>query len=88
MAKEFSKYQQKIIKNYYDNRESIALQSLGEVVSEIYLAEGMKRKRLWDRAVKHLDTLGVKEETYRPIVEADSPAKLARLLTALQGKLE
>ena len=87
MAKrDYSKFQRNIIKNFYENRETIALQNLGEVVSEIYLSEpGMKRKRLWDRAVRHLTTLGVKETTWRPIVEADSPARLAKLITELQG---
>jgi len=88
MAKrEYSEYQRKVIKAYYDNREAIALQGLGEVVSEIYLAEpGMKRKRLWDRAVRHLIALGVAESAWRPIVEADSPVRLARLLTELQRR--
>ena len=37
---ERSKHQQKIIKNYYQNREAISLQRLSELVSELYLAEG------------------------------------------------
>ena len=88
MAKrEFSKHQRQVIKAYYENRETIALQNLGEVISEIYLADpGMKRQRLWDRAIRHLTTLGVKETTWRPIVDADSPARLAKLLTELQGR--
>ncbi len=87
MGKDFSKYQQKIIRNYYGNRDAIALQKLGEVISEIYLCEpGMKRRRLWDRAVTHLQALNVKDSTWRPIVEADSPVKLARLLTELQER--
>ena len=40
---ERSKYQQKIIKNYYDNREAISLQRLSELVTELYLAEGKAR---------------------------------------------
>jgi hypothetical protein len=88
MAKrEYSEYQKRLIKHYYENRDSIAVQSLGEVVSEIYLTEpGVKRKRLWDRAITHLVALGVKESTWRPIVEADSPVRLAKLLTELHGR--
>ena len=41
---ERSKYQQKIIKNYYDNREAISLQRLSELVTELYLAEGKARQ--------------------------------------------
>ena len=87
MGKDLSKFQRKVIKNYYENRETLALQKLGEVVTEIYLAEpGMKRKRLWDRAIVHLQALDVKETTYGPIVEADSAARLAKLLTELQAR--
>ena len=38
---ERSKYQQKVIKNYYDNREAISLQRLSELVTELYLAEAI-----------------------------------------------
>ena len=88
MAKrEYSDYQKKIIRGFYDNRRAIALQSLGEIVSEIYMTEyGVKRKRLWDRAMTHLIALEIKESTWRPIVEADSPVRLARLLTELHEK--
>ncbi len=88
MAKrEYSPFQKKIIRSFYENRETLALQQLGDVVSEIYLAEpGPKRRRLWDRAITHLTALGVKESTWRPIVEADSPQRLAKLLTELHGR--
>ena len=88
MAKrEYSAFQKNIIKHFYENRETLALQQLGDVVSEIYLSEaGPKRRRLWDRAIAHLTTLGVKESTWRPIVDADSPQRLAKLLTELHSK--
>jgi len=41
---ERSKYQQKIIKNYYNNVEAISLQRLSELVTELYLAEGKARQ--------------------------------------------
>ena len=34
---DFTKYQQKVVKNYYDNRESIALQRVQELVTDLYL---------------------------------------------------
>src|SRR5262245_9572903 len=36
MDKKFTKHQQKIIKNYYENREAISLQRLSELVTELY----------------------------------------------------
>ena len=36
----YSKFQQNIIKNYYENRDAIALQRVQELVTELYLSEG------------------------------------------------
>ena len=43
MDRQYSKFQQKAIKNFYDNRESISIQRLGELVTDLYLAEGKSR---------------------------------------------
>jgi hypothetical protein len=56
--KEFSKHQQDIIRNYYDNRETIMLQKVSELVTELYLAEtDAKRDRLWERVEKSMAQL-------------------------------
>jgi hypothetical protein len=47
---EQSRYQQNIIKNYYQNREAISLQRLQETVTDLYLAQGKKRAQQWKRA--------------------------------------
>ena len=44
---DFSPYQQKIIKRYYNNHEAIQSQRLAELTTELYLADGKKRERLW-----------------------------------------
>jgi hypothetical protein len=89
MAKrEYSEHQQGIIKRYYEHRETIALQNLSEVVSDLYLTgPGVKRKKLWERAEAHLVALKVKESTWRPIIESDNTVRLASLLSELHGKL-
>jgi hypothetical protein len=43
-------YQETVVKRYYRNRDRLAEQRLGELVSEIYLADGRKRDRLWQSA--------------------------------------
>ena len=58
---EYSKHQQNIIRNYYDNRESIALQKLQESVTELYLAEGKKRQTVWKRIIGHLEKLKISQ---------------------------
>ena len=45
MTGNYSKHQQKIIKNYYNNRDAIALQRVQELVTELYLAEGKKQEK-------------------------------------------
>jgi hypothetical protein len=61
MAKsEFSEYQKAVISGYYDNLDSIMLQKLGELVSDLYLADTeAKKNRLWQRAHKAMVKLNV-----------------------------
>lgn len=60
MAKqEYSNYQKGVITNYYSNLDAILLAKLGELVSELFLADSdAKRARLWQRA--HKAMLGLK----------------------------
>lgn len=81
-----SKYQQKIIKNYYDNREGIALQRVQELVTELYLAEGKKRAKLWDSLPGHLEKLGVPKKEIEHVVAEEKPELVAKLVERLLGK--
>ena len=83
MAKR-SKYQQKIIKNYYENRESIALQRVQELVTELYLAEGKKREKHWKSLASHLEKLGVPQSQIDHLVAKDNPELVAKLIQDLQ----
>jgi hypothetical protein len=57
-----SNHQRGIVNRYYQNRDTIALNTVGEIVSELYLVESAKKRdQLWSRASKALDNL-VKEE--------------------------
>ena len=85
MAK-YSKHQQKIIQNYYQNRESISLQRLQELVTELYLSEGKKRERHWESIRGHLEKLGVKPATIRHLEEQDRPELVANLVKSLLEK--
>lgn len=85
---EHSKYQQNIIKNYYENRENIALQRVQELVTELFLSEGKKRATQWDRLEKHLLKLEVKQETIDALREKDDPQLVAKLAERLGKELE
>ena len=80
---EHSKYQQNIIKNFYENRESISLQRAQELVTELYLSEGKKRKKYWDQLSKHLEKLGVKPDIIDHLVTKDDPQAVATLVAKL-----
>lgn len=81
-----SAYQQKVIKNYYDNKDAIMLQRLGELVTDLYLAEGKKRESTWKRVESTLEKLGVSKKRIDHLHEADNPSMLANLLKELMEK--
>lgn len=78
-----SKYQQNIIKNFYENRETISLQRAQELVTELYLSEGKKRKKYWEQLANHLEKLEVKPEVIERLVEQDDPQAVANLVSKL-----
>ena len=80
---ERSKYQQNIIKNYYENRESISLQRAQELVTELYLSEGKKRQKYWKTLEGHLLKLEVKQQTIDKLIKQDDPQLAAQLITKL-----
>ena len=61
MAKnEYSQYQKEVISGYYDNLDTIMLQKMGELVTELFLADTQpKQERLWQRAEKAMVKLKV-----------------------------
>ena len=80
---ERSKHQQKIINNYYGNRDAIALQRVQELVTELYLSEGKKQKRNWEYLATHLKKLGVKQAQIDHLVEQGKPELVAKFIEKL-----
>lgn len=83
---ERTKYQEKIIRNYYQNADAIALQKLGEQITELYLAEGKSKATVWKRIVGHLEKLKVPATRIQHLVKSDNPALVAKLLEELLAK--
>ena len=77
---DYTPYQEKIIKRYYDNRSDIMQQKLAEMATDLYLADGKKRANLWKRVAAALTNLGVSQNRIDHIVASDNPALLAQLL--------
>lgn len=85
MAKR-SAYQDRIIRNYYQNRDAIALQKLSEMVTDLYLAEGKSLDRLWTRVETALEKLDVPKSRIDHLVAARNPSLVANLVQELTAK--
>lgn len=83
---ERTKYQQKIIRNYYSNRDSIALQRAQEIITELYLTEGKKRQRQWQLLANHLAKLGLKQQQIDHLIQQDNPAVVAQVVQDLWNR--
>lgn len=87
MAKR-SSYQDRIIRNYYQNRDEIMLQRLGELVTDLYLAEGKAKSRLWKRAAETLEKLKVPKNRIQHLLNSNDPALLADALKKLLEEMK
>lgn len=75
---DLSNYQRKLVDRYYENRDSIMLAKLGELVGELYLAESdRKREKLWDRVAIAMKNLKILESTAAHILNERKPELLA-----------
>ena len=86
VARDFSPYQQKVIKRFYDNQNPIAHERLAELVGELYLSSGKKREKVWSTIVETMKKLEVPEARIKHLVEQDKPELLAQLVKELEAK--
>ncbi|MBY0460336.1 MAG: hypothetical protein K2V38_23730 [Gemmataceae bacterium] len=82
----YTPYQQKIIKRYYDNMDQVAWQRLSELVADLYLAEGKKRDKLWVSAANFMEKLEVPKARIDAIVQKKDVEALAKLVKELMSK--
>jgi hypothetical protein len=84
--KEYSQYQKSVISGYYNNLDTIMLGKLGELVTELFLAETQaKRDRLWQRVYKAMVKLKVPPAIIDHIMEKQDVEILAKNLQDWQG---
>ena len=86
MLDDYSPHQQRIIKRYYSQQDTIQLQRLSELVTELYLAAGKKRQQLWKRIVTAMEKLSVPQSRIDHLLQRDDAALLAQLVKELQAK--
>jgi hypothetical protein len=87
MAKnEYSDYQKKVISDYYSNLDTIMLQKLGELVTELYLADtDTKKDRLWQRVHKAMVKMKIPPAIIEHIMQRRDPVILAKNLQDWQS---
>ena len=84
--KNYTPYQQKVIKRFYGNQELLQLQRLAELVGELYLAEGKKLERLWQNAGAAMQKLGVPQSRIDHLMQQRQPELVAQLVNELESK--
>jgi hypothetical protein len=83
---DFSPYQQKIIKRYYNNISAIQFQRLSELVTELYLADAKKQDRLWKQVSELLTKLEFPASRIDHLLQKKDAALLAGVLKELEPK--
>jgi len=83
---DFTPYQQKVIKRFYDNKDIIQRQRLAELVGELYLAEGKKKERAWTAAAGAMEKLGVPKSRIDHLMSKRDATLLAELVKELEAK--
>jgi hypothetical protein len=84
--RDYTPYQQRIIRRYYDNQPALLHQRLAELVGDLYLAEGKQRANLWKRVAEAMTKLGVPPARVDHVVKQDKPALVAEVVKELERK--
>ena len=85
MLDDYSRHQQGIIKRYYRNLDKIQLQRLSELVTDLYLADGKKRDKLWESAAACMQKLEVPQPRIDHILKEKKPELVAGLVKELSA---
>lgn len=83
---DLSPHQLKIINRYYQNWDAIKLQQLSELATELYLAEGKKRERLWKRVEDLLRKMEFPDSRIAHLLEKRDPSLVVGILQELETK--
>jgi hypothetical protein len=84
--RDYTPNQEKIIKRYYDNQGTLQRQRLADLVTDLFLAEGKKREKLWQSAAAAMQKLGVPPSRIDHLLQKLDPKLLAQVVKELEGK--
>lgn len=81
-----SRHQKGIVNRYYEHLDTIQLQRLSELVSDLYLAESPKKAdQLWKRAESALAKAMPNDPDVRAVLASRDVEKLARVVSRLSA---
>lgn len=83
--REYSRYQQKVIKRFYDNREQNDEQRLSELVTDLYLATEKKKIKLWSQVEEIMQRLGVPPTRLAHVMKSQDPAVVAAVVEDIRA---
>jgi hypothetical protein len=73
--------QKGIVRRYYDNKDDVALQTLAEAISELYLCTDQKQAdKLWRKVQTALANAGVPKPKVESVTAARDVKALAKLV--------
>lgn len=80
----YSAFQQKVIKRYYDNKDQIDEQRLSELVTNLYLAPPKKQAKMWESAEELMTRMKLPASRITHVMETRDAAVLAKVVEELQ----
>ena len=80
----FTPHQKGIVKRYYEHKDALMVQKLGEIVSDLYLCENEKKAELlWERAHKALMNAEANRVRVEKLMKDRHLGRLAELVKEL-----
>lgn len=83
--RDLSRYQEKIVKRYYENRPAMDAERLSELVAELYLASDKKKSKLWESAKDIMLRLGTPQSRVDHVLKTADPVILAEVVKDVQS---
>lgn len=81
--RQYSKHQKDLIRRYYENRDDIMTQRLGDLITDIYLCESPRKlDHLWDRVRRALSNMNEHQSLIDDLIERRDLKTLAEIVGA------
>lgn len=79
----FAKKAKGAINRFYEHADTRNLNQIQELITELYLAEGAAKEKLWKKAAEVLERLGVPGDKAVQAIATKDIKKLAELVASL-----